>query len=324
MTGTLTRRNATLLALGLMAAMALPVAAQSYPGRNIKIVVPYPPGSPPDALARVLAEFLAKAINQTVLVDNKPGVGGMLGAKAVSESAPDGNTLLMFTPAWSSQKVFFKNPLIPVPEGLVPVTLVGEGRLALTAAGSLPANGFNDMVNHAKANPGKLNFATTGAGDTLLYFHSLLRDKGMQITTIQYKGSSEYIAAMMAGDVQLGWTPEYSVLPFVKSGRLKVLAVTGATRSAAYPEVPTFQELGLPKIRNNWMSLFAPRGTPPELVAKLNADLVAIIKSPEGAKRIRELYFEPVGSSPEQLRSRIQTEMDEWGALAKAVGLEPQ
>ena len=317
----------TLIAAGLaLWALALPLAAlaEDYPARAVKIVVPYPPGSSPDALARILAEQLARRINQPVVIDNKPGAGGMIGAKAVSEAAPDGTTLLMYTPAWSAAKVFMKKPPIAVPDALEPVILVGEGRFALTAAGALPARTFDDMVAHARANPGKLNFATTGLGDSLLYFHAMRMERGLKIETVQYKGSAEYVAALMANDVQLAFTPEYSMLPHVKEGRLKVLAVTGDTRSKAYPDVKTFTELGLPMIRNNWMAIFAPKGTPAALVNRINADLAAIIRSPEGARRIQDIYFEPVGSTPDALRRRIDTEISEWSALARKVGIEPQ
>ena len=310
----------TFMALGLPS-LAL---AQDYPARAVKIVVPYPPGSSPDALARILSESLAKRINQPVVIDNKPGAGGMIGAKAVSEAPPDGTTLLMYTPAWSAAKVFMKKPPIAVPEALEPVTIVGEGRFAFTAAGALPARSFDEMVAYARANPGKLNFATTGLGDSLLYFHALSTEKGLQIQTVQYKGSAEYLAGLLANDVQLAFAPEYSMLPHVKEGKLKVLAVTGDTRSKAYPEVKTFAELGLPMIRNNWMAIFAPKGTPAALVNRINADLVAIIRSPEASKRIQDIYFEPMGSSPEQLRRRIDTEITEWTALGRKVGIEAQ
>lgn len=317
------RRTGLLLGAALLAT-PWAALAQNYPSRTVKLVVPYPPGSTPDALARIVAEGLTKRINQPVVIDNKAGAGGMIGAKAVSEAPADGNTLLMFTPAWSAAKVFIKKPLVSVPDGLEPVTMVAEGSIAFTAAGALPAKSFNEMVAYAKANPGKVNFGTTGLGDSLLYAHLIQREKGIKFEAIQYKGSAEYITAMMANDVQVAFTPQYSMLPYVKDGKLKILAVTGDKRSKIFPDVPTFGELGLPRVRNNWFSLFAPRGTSPELVEKLNADLTAVIKSPEISKRIQDIYFDPVGSSAEQLRNRIQTEILEWTSLAKQVGIEPQ
>ena len=169
-----------------------------------------------------------------------------------------------------------------------------------------------------------MNVGTTGQGDGLLYSLHIQQEKGIKFEAIQYKGSTEYITAMLANDVQLGFTPQFTILPHVKDGKLKILAVTGNKRSKIFPDVPTFSELGLPKVRNNWFSLFAPRGTSPELVEKLNADLTAVIKSPEISKRIQDIYFDPVGSSAEQLRTRINTEIQEWSSLAKQVGIEPQ
>lgn len=313
-------------ALLACAALGLPLAAtaQGYPSRTVKIVVPYPAGSTPDALARIVAENLSKRIQQAVVIDNKPGAGGMIGAKAVSDAAPDGHTLLMFTPAWSSAKVFVKKPAVSVPDGLEPVTMVAEGNATFVAAAGLPVNSFNELVTYAKANPGKLNFATTGLGDNFLYSIMMQREKGFKMEAIQYKGSAEFMTAIVANDVQLAFTPPYNMVPLVKDGKIKVLAVTGSKRLKIFPDAPSFAELGLPKIRNNWFSMFAPRGTPPELVAKLNADLVAVIKGPEASKRIQDIYFEPVGSSAEQLRNRIQTEIEEWSEVARAAGIEPQ
>lgn len=319
------RRSGILLSLTLL---RLPFSAQAqpqgYPNRPVTIVVPYPPGSSPDALARLVAKELGGVIKQNVIVENKPGASGMIGAKAVAGAAPDGTTLLMHTPAWPAARIFMKRPLVAVPEGLEPVTLVAEGRFALTAAGALPAKSFNDMVGYAKANPDRLNFATTGGGDSLLYFHLMLKEKGIRIATITYKGSAEYMPALVNNDVQLAFTPEYSMLPLVKEGKLKVLAVTGDQRSAAYPDAPTFKEVGLPGIRNNWMGLFAPAGTPPAVLSRLNADLTSIIKAPEVSRRIQDIYFEPVGSSAQALRERVQTEISEWSVLARDVGISAQ
>ena len=149
-------------------------------------------------------------------------------------------------------------------------------------------------------------------------------ERFIQIEPIQYKGSAEYVSALVANEVQLAFAPEYTMLPLVKEGKLKILAVTGDTRSKAYPDAPLFSELGLPRIRNNWMAIFAPKGTSPALVTKLNADLTAIIKLPDVDKRIRDIYFEPVGSTADQLRRRVETEISEWTAVAKAAGIEPQ
>lgn len=323
MTRTISRRNG-LLASALWLTLPLAATAQNYPGSPVKIVVPYPAGSTPDTLARILSEQLTKRIGKSVIVDNRPGAGGMIGAKAVSEAAPDGNTLLMFTPAWSAAKIFQKKPLVSVPDGLTPVTLVAEGAFALTASGGFSARTFDELVHHARSNPGKVNYATTGLGDNYLYLQLMQKEKGFKMEGIQYKGSAEYVAAMVSNDVQVAITPQYSMLPLVKEGKLRILAVSGETRSKVYPDAPTFKELGIPQIRNNWFSLFAPRGTPESLVNKLNADLTSIIKSPEVVQRIHGIYFEPVGSSAEQLRQRIHTEITEWTALAKAVGIQPE
>lgn len=317
------RRRAVALSLALMA-LPLATSAQGYPERAVKIVVPYPSGSTPDALARIVSEQLSRRIGQSVIVENKPGVGGMLGAKTVSEAAPDGHTLLMFTPAWSAAKVFQAKPLVPVPDGLEPITLVAEGAFAFTSSGAFAARNFDEFVVYAKAHPGKVNFATTGLGDNYLYLLLMQREKGFRMEPIQYKGSAEYVAAMVSNDVQVAITPQYSMLPLVKDGKLRILAVSGNARSKVYPDVPTFKELGMPQIRNNWFGIFAPRGTSQALVKRLNTDLAAVIQSPEAAKRIQDIFFEPVGSSAEQFRQRISTEISEWTTLARSAGISPQ
>lgn len=323
MSYSMSRRLALCLTAGLLGS-PLGALAQNYPEKPVKIVVPYPVGSTPDALSRIIAEGLSKRIGQAVVVENKPGAGGMIGAKSVSESTPDGNTLLMFTPAWSAAKVFQLKPLVPVPEGLEPVTIVAEGAFALTSSAKFAPRSFDEFVTYARANPGKVNFATVGLGDTHLYLLLMQKERGFKMEAVQFKGSAEFVAAQVANDVQVAIAPPYSMLPLVKDGRLRVLAMSGNTRSALYPDAPTFRELGLPQIRNNWFSLFAPRQTPPALVQKLNADITALIKSPDISKRIQDLYFEPVGSSAEQLRQRINAEITEWTALARSAGIQPE
>jgi len=318
----LSRRFTLLAAAACLTAAAGTVHAQGYPQRPVKIVVPYPAGSTPDALARIVGESLSKRISQPVVVENRPGAGGMIGAKLVSDAEPDGTTLLMFTPAWSAAKVFMKKPPVSVPDGLEPVTIVAEGSAALTVSAGVPARSFQELVAHAKASPGKLNFATTGLGDNYLYFQLLQREKGIKLEAIQYKGSAEYVSALITNDVQMALTPQYSMVPYVREGKLRILAVTGDKRSKIFPDAPTFAELGLPKLRNNWFGLFAPRSTPASVVARLNADLAAVIRSPETGSRIQEIYFEPVGSDAAQLRKRIDTEIAEWTELARQAGIE--
>jgi tripartite-type tricarboxylate transporter receptor subunit TctC len=311
--------------VALSSVWAAPAAlAKGYTDRPVKIVVPYPPGSTPDALARIVDDKLGETLGQVVTVENKPGAGGMLGARQVSTATPDGTTLLMFTAAWPASKIFVKKPLVSFPEGLTPLTLVAEGRAVFMASKDLPAASFNEMITYARSNPGKLNFATTGLGDSLLYFHTIQKHKGVKIETIQYKGSAEYIPALVSNDVQLAWTPEYSMLPLVKDGKMKPLAVTGDKRSTVYPDVPSFAELGLPMVRNNWFALFGPKGMSPQLAQQVGSELARLIQQPDVRKRIEEIYFEPVGSTPEVLRERLEKDYSEWSELARSVGIQPQ
>lgn len=324
------RRGAILSLLGGALACAFGASAPAalaqtgFPDRPVKIIVPYPPGSSPDALARIVGDKLGETLGQVVTIENKPGAGGMLGARFVSTAPADGTTLLMYTPAWPASRIFIRKPLVSFPDGLEPLTLVAEGKVVFMASKGLPAATFDEMIAYARANPGKLNFATTGLGDSLLYFHAIQKHKGVKIEAIQYKGSSEYIPALVSNEVQLAWTPEYSMAPLVHDGKMKVLAITGNKRSVVYPSAPTFAELGLPMIRNNWMALFAPKGTPPELARKLGHELSKLIQQPDVRKRIEEIYFEPVGSTSQALRARLDAEYTEWSELARSVGIQPQ
>jgi tripartite-type tricarboxylate transporter receptor subunit TctC len=321
------RRRGLLLGLAsafTLLAQPLPALAQVNPATPVRIVVPYPAGSTPDSLARILSEGLTKRINRPVVIDNRAGASGMIGAKFVSDAAPDGNTLLMFTPAWPAARIFQKTPPVPVPDGLEPVTIVAEGAFSLVGSGKFQVNTFDELISHARANPGKVNFATVGQSDIHLYLLLMQKEKNFTMEGIQYKGSSEYLPDLVSNNVQVAITPPYTVLPFVKDGKMRVLAVSGDNRMSIYPDAPTFKELGLPQIHNNWFTLFAPRNTSPELVSKLNADFVALIRSPEIAKRIQEIYFDPVGSSAEAARQIITTEIKEWSSLARSVGVEPQ
>jgi len=314
------------LSLVVALAHALPATtvAQEYPSARVRMVVPYPPGSSPDALARIVADGLSAQINQTVIVDNKSGASGMIGAREVSNSTPNGADLLIYTPAWPAAKIFMKEPPVPIPDGLAPVRLIGEGRFALTVPGELPVNTFEEFVEYAKQHPGELNFANTGFGDAYLYYHELSRAAGIELESIQFKGSSEYLPALISNHVQAALAPEYTVLPFVKEGRLKVLAVSGDVRSPAYPDTPSFAELGYPQIRTLWIGVLASPKTSPELLDRISEDIAAVIRTPDADAKIRQIFFDPTNIDRHGFAERIAAEIRDWQKLAASVGIKPQ
>lgn len=290
----------------------------------MRIVVPYPPGSSPDAMARILSEGLSAKINQSVVVENKPGASGMIGARDISTSPQNGTDLLVYTPAWSAAKIFLRQPPIPIPDGLAPVRLIGEGRFALTVTAELPVDSFEEFAAYARSRPGELNFATTGLGDAYLYFHELSRAAGIKMEPVQFKGSAEYLPALISNNVQVALAPEYTALPFVKEGRLKVLAISGDKRSPAYPDTPTFTELGYPLIRNLWIGVFASPQTPAPLLDRIGRDLGEVIANPDIQKKIKQIYFDPINGDRQAFAQRIGTEIRDWQKLADNVGITPQ
>ena len=308
----------------LLAVSAAAAKANGYPNGSVKIVVPYPAASGTDAIARIVAEELGRKIKQPVIVENRPGAGGLIGTRYVTTTAPNGLTLLMHTTAWPAQPIFVRNPGVSVPDALEPISKVAQGRLVLTVPKDLAANTFQEMVAYAKEHPGKLNYGTTGPGDVLLSF-GVMQDKyAVKMEHIQYRGSAPLLNALVASEVQMSLQSEFPPLPFVKEGRLKTLAITGEGRSKVYPNTPTFTELGLPNVRSNWMGLFAPKDTPKDVLDRINRDVNEVLRSPETIKRVENLYFEAKPTTREELRQQIQQSITEWTALAARLGITPQ
>lgn len=308
----------------LLLTSAVAAHANGYPNGSVKIVVPYPAASGTDAIARIVADELGRKIKQPVIVENRPGAGGLIGTRYVTTTAPNGLTLLMHTTAWPAQPIFVSNPGVSVPDALEPISKVAQGRLLLTAPKSLAANSFQEVVSYAAAHPGKLNYGTTGPGDVLLSF-GVMQDKyAIKMEHIQYRGSAPLLNALVADEVQMSLQSEFPPLPFIKEGRLKPLAITGEGRSKNYPETPTFTELGLPNVRSNWMGLFAPKGTPKDVLDHLNRDVNEVLSSPETIKRMENLYFEAKPTSREEFKQQIQQSITEWTTLAARLGIVPQ
>lgn len=235
--------------------------AQTYPNRPVRLVVPYAAGGGTDLLARYVAERLSKRIAQPVVVDNRPGANGLIGAKFVSDSAPDGNTLVMVTPGWPATPVFVKASPVEVPQGLVPVALLAEGRFVLAAGAGAPFATFRDFVAYGKANPGKINYASGGVGDALLLMENVRISNHFDMARINYPGGARTITALLSDEVHLAIVPENIARGHAATGKMRILAVSGAQRSPGLADVPTFAELGFPAGRNNWFALMAARGT---------------------------------------------------------------
>src|ERR1700674_2596131 len=316
-------RAAALLAAILM---ALPSAAEWTPTRALKIVVPFAPGGQPDLVARALADPLAKALGQAVVVENRPGAGGNIAAEAVAKSAPDGHTLLMGTngPLAVSPALYRNLAYDPLAD-LAPVTLVGTAPNLIAVNPSLAVTSLRELVARAKAEPGKLNFSSVGKGSISQLSMELLNSvAGMRTVHIPYNGGAPAVTALIAGDVQILSLNPTALIPQVEAGRLRVLAQTSAKRSPLIADVPTVAESGYPGFEADvWMAVRPPARTPPEAIRRLNAELVKIIRDPAMKQALWDRqWIDPVGSTPGEVTSLMRRESEKWARTVKAAGIE--
>jgi len=296
--------------------------AEWQPSRPIKIVVPFAPGGQPDVVARALAEPLAKSLGQPVIVENRPGAGGNIAADAVAKAAPDGYTLLMGTngPLAVSPAIYKDLPYDPLKD-LAPITLVGTSPNLIAVNPRLGVTTLKGLVDKAKAEPGKLNFSSVGKGSISQLSMELLNSAaGIDTVHIPYNGGAPAVAALIAGDVQILSLNPTALIPQVAAGKARVVAQTSAKRSPLIPDVPTVAESGYPGFEADvWMAVMAPAKTPPEAIARLNAELVKIIRSPGLREALwNRQWIDPVGSRPEEVTAVLQREAAKWARIVKS------
>jgi tripartite-type tricarboxylate transporter receptor subunit TctC len=306
--------------------MGMPSWAQSeltYPSRAIKIVVPFAPGGSTDALARLIAQRLTAAWDQTVIVENKPGAGATLGADYVAKSTPDGYTLLMGAAHHTiAQNVYAKLPY-HFGRDFAPVSIVAMIPNVIVINARVPAKTIQEFIALSKQEPGKLNYGSAGAGTA----HHLIGEMfnlqaGTNIVHIPYKGSSPAVADLVSGQVQVMFDTVSSALPQIQAGKTRALAVTTAKRSSALPDVPTLDETVLPGFDvGTWFGILAPKGTPAAIVTKLSAEIVHIVQMPEVTKQLLAMGSEPVGSTPAEMAAQITKELTEFGELTQKIKL---
>lgn len=300
---------------------ALPVHAQQYPAKPIRVVVPFPAGGFSDIYARVLATEMSKTFGQSVVVDNRPGGGGNIATDQVAKSPNDGYTLGMGTIGTHAinATLFPKLPYDPVRD-FAAVAFVVDADGLLVVHPSVPAHNVKELVAVARARPGALNYASAGPGTTGHLAAEVFKgDTHTFITHIPYKGNVPALTDVVAGNVQLSFATLATVLPHVKSGRLRPLGVLGSARSSALPDVPTIAESGVPGFNvGNWTGLYAPAGTPQAVVDKLNAEVNRIMKLPEVQKRMVDDGMRFVAMSPAEFTGFTKAEVAKWGAVVKA------
>ena len=315
-----------LLALiAALSAIVPPAAAQvpAYPTKPIRIVVPFPPGGATDILAREVAQKLNEAWGQQVIVDNRPGAGGNIGSELVAKAAPDGYTLEMGTVGTHAinASLYAKMPYDNVKD-FVPIILVAGVPNVLEVNPSLPVNSVAELIAYAKANPGKLNFASSGNGTSIHLSGELFKAMaGVEMTHVPYKGSAPALQDLIAGQVQLMFDNLPPSLPQIKAGKLRALAVTSSVRAPALPDVPTVAEAGLPGFEaSSWFGLLAPAGTPPAIVAKINAEVAKWLATPEAKENLSKQGANAAGGTPEDFASHIAAETAKWAKVVKASG----
>ena len=316
----------TLVLIGLHA----PVHAQSdFPSKPITIVIPFPPAGSTDVLGRLLAQYMGKALNQTVLVDNTGGAGGTIGAAKVARSAGDGYTLLFHNMAHASAPALYaKLPYDPIAD-FEPVGYVNAVPMILVAKKGFPFDDIKGMINYAKANPGKINFANAGVGSTSHLCDVLFQYmSGANWVNIPYKGTGPALNDLLGGQVDMICDQPASTLGHIKSGGVKAIAVATASRLKILPEVPTFAESGLSGFELAvWHGLYAPKGTPKAVIDKLNVALRSALKDPQLIQKYTEMsaiIATPEQATPEYLRGFLKNDSERWKTAMKAAGVQPE
>jgi len=300
--------------------------AQSYPTRPVRFVVPFAPGGSTDTLARTIGLKLADALGQQIVVDNRPGANGDIGMMIVAKAPPDGHTILLgyIANLAIAPSLYARLPFDPVKD-YAPITQIATSPNVLTAHPSVQAKSLQELIALAKAKPGAVNFASTGVASVGHLTGELLNNlAGIKMTHVPYKGSGQAITDLLGGHVQVMFSGFSSTMPHIKSGKLRPLAVTGAKRSAALPEVPTIAEQGFPGVEATaWYGVLAPAGAPKPVVTRLHGETVRILRLPDVSQRLDGLGFEIVGSTPEQFGAYIRSEIKKWAKVVKASGAKP-
>lgn len=319
----MTRTLSTLLAALFCSGYAAVAQAQNYPERPVRLVVPFAPGGTSDLVGRVISERIGEYLGQPMIVDNRGGAGSTLGTGIVARAAPDGYTLLVCHIALAINQTLYSKLPYSAMNDLAPISRLGVAPSAVVVNSKLPAKNLKELIALAKKEPGKLNYGSAGVGSAGHLSVALLEHvAGVRFTHVPYKGGGPSVAATIAGEVQIAIPVMASAANHVKAGRLRMLAVTGAKRSQAFPDVPTAQEAGVPGyVYETWFGLFAPAGTPKAVITRLNQATVKAL----GMKDARDILFsqgvEAESSTPEALGKTLREDTGTWAKIIKSAGI---
>jgi tripartite-type tricarboxylate transporter receptor subunit TctC len=311
------------VAFALLLLLSLEAAAQAYPSKPVRLVNPFPPGGPLDVLGRLLAERLGAALGQAVLVENRPGAAGNIGAAEVARAAPDGHTVLLtlFSIVTSNPHLYERLPFDPLRD-FAPITALASSDSVLVVHPSVPAASVAELLAYARANPGKLNYASAGkASPGHLTAEFFARRTGAAFTHVPYKGNAEAIRSVFAGETQIMFTPTTGALPHIRAGKLKALAVYLTERVDELPGVPSLEGLDQ-KTLPFWYGLLAPAGTPREIVLRLNAEAVKALRDPQVGKSLRAGRIFPIGNTPEEFGAMMREGHAAWGRVIRETGVK--
>jgi tripartite-type tricarboxylate transporter receptor subunit TctC len=316
-------RKLTLALLGLWLALA-PAAAQDWPTKTVKIVVPFGPGSTPDMVARLIADRLQQKLGQTFVIENKPGASGNLGTDAVAKAEPDGTTIGISIggPLAINTLLFSKLPYDPAKD-IAPITQLITQPSALVINAGLGVDSVAELIALIKREPSKYNFGSIGNGSlSHLAMEAIALKSGTQMVHVPYPSSPQAMTAVLRGDVQMACLPAISVTPQAASGKVKILAVSTAKRSSLLPDIPTLREAGIDVEADAWMGLIAPARTPDAIIAKIHDAVVDAIMTPEAREKLGMQLMEPIGNSPAEFRAVIDREIARWSPVIKATDIK--
>ncbi len=317
------RRSILAAALAAMALPAPNALAQSFPNKAIRLICPFPPGGAVDIASRAIATELSKVLGQTVTVDNRPGAGGNIGGSEAARATPDGYTIFMTTSGINAinPALYSKMPFDPNKD-LAPVAALVSLANVLVLHPSVKANSVAEVIAMAKAQPGKINYASSGSGTSIHMSAEMFNFMNkIEMTHIPYKGSAPAVTDLLGGQVMMMFDNIPSALPHIKAGKLRALATTGTKRDPALPDLPTIAESGVPGYDSGvWFGLTVPAATPKDVIAKLNDASNKGIKAPEFVKRMTDLGYNIMGGTPEQMADLLKVEVARWGPIVKASG----
>jgi tripartite-type tricarboxylate transporter receptor subunit TctC len=305
------------------AAFACMSCAQDFPVRPVRIVVPSTPGGALDVAARAIAPALTDKWKQQIVIDNRAGAGGIIGTEIVARSAPDGHTLLVVTTGFVTNPFIYRKLPYSTPGDFTPITILGTTPNVLVAHPSVPVRSVRELINLARDKPGQIIFGSSGVGSGGHLSMELMKKMAhIEFVHVPYKGAGAAVAALVAGEAQISITSTGAAIPQIRAGRLRALAVTGATRSETLPDVPTVAESGLPGYAvAGWYAVFGPGGMNKRLTARIYGDLLEILQRPDMTVLMRKLGFEPDAIAPDALAKRVANDLATWSAVIKDAGI---